>query len=337
MLSYIARRVLLMIPTLIGMTLMLFVIVRFAPGLTSGGAAFGAEGAMQGAQARQEAELAMKKRLHLVDKEGRPIPIPMQYAYWLWDTMRGDFGESTQYHTRVSELLRQRLPITITLNLLSLAIIYLVGVPGGMLAAIRRGKAFDVGWGFGTLALFSLPIIWVGTMLVGFLANPQYLGWFPAVGAHATSTEWMTAGAYARDFLWHMVLPVLCMTYGGFAYLSKIQRAAMLDNLGLDYVRTARAKGLSPHVVVTRHVFRNSLLPLITLFGGVIPSLLAGSVVVERIFSIKGMGDLMVTATFSRDLPIVQAVAFVGSVITLLCMLIADICYALADPRVSYD
>ena len=111
----------------------------------------------------------------------------------------------------------------------------------------------------------------------------------------------------------------------------------MLDNLGQDYVRTAKAKGLPHHLVILRHVFRNSLLPMITLFAGVIPGLLGGSVVVERIFSLKGMGDLMLTATSARDLPIVQAVALIGSVITLICLLITDICYAIADPRVSYD
>jgi peptide/nickel transport system permease protein len=206
-----------------------------------------------------------------------------------------------------------------------------------MLASVRRGKAFDVGWSLSTLALFSLPIIWVGEFMVGFLGNPQYLGWFPAAGAHSTNTEWMTSMGYARDYLWHMVLPVVCLTYGGFAYISKLKRAAMLDNLGADYVRTARAKGVSGLVVVTRHVFRNSLLPMITVFAWVIPGLLGGSVVVENIFSIKGMGDLMLTATLGRDLPIVQAVAFIGSVITLACFLVADICYALADPRVSYE
>jgi peptide/nickel transport system permease protein len=130
---------------------------------------------------------------------------------------------------------------------------------------------------------------------------------------------------------------VICLSYGAFAYLSKLQRAAILDNYEQDYVRTARAKGLPGKAVVLRHVFRNSLLPMITVFAGIIPSLLGGSVVVERIFSIKGMGDLMLTATLARDLPIVQGVTVIASVITLLCLLVADICYAIADPRVSYE
>jgi peptide/nickel transport system permease protein len=337
MLNYVIRRLLLMIPTLIGMTLILFATVRFAPGLTSAGGAFGGNAGMRGQEARAAAEAAMKKRLHLVDEQGHSVPLVLQYTYWLRDTLSGNFGESVQYNTQVATLIKERLPITIVLNLLATFIVYSIAIPGGMLASVNRGKRFDVWWGLGTIALFSLPVILVGNMLLGFLANPQYLGWFPSANAHSTNTDWMTAFQYMMDFLWHLILPVVCLSYGGFAYLSKIQRAAMLDNMGQDYVRTARAKGAPALTVVTRHVFRNSLLPMITLFAGIIPSLLGGSIVVERIFSIKGMGDLFVTATFSRDLPIVQAVAFIGSVITLVCLLITDICYAIADPRVSYD
>jgi peptide/nickel transport system permease protein len=316
-----------MVPTLIGMTLVLFIIVRFAPGLTTAGGEMG-ENAKQ---ARQALEEKMTRRLHL-DR-----PLPVQYWMWLTDTVTGNFGESVQYKAPVIDLIKERLPITVTLNLISTILIYLIAIPGGLLASANRGKSFDVGWSFVTLALFSLPIIWVGGMLLAFLSNPDYLGWFPVAGAHSTNTDWMTSTRYAADFAWHLALPVACLSYGGFAYLSKMQRAAILDNLDMDYVRTARAKGLSKPVVMLRHVFRNSLLPMITLFAGIIPGLLGGSVVVERIFSIKGMGDLVVTAVNARDLPIVQAVAFVGSVITLACLLLADICYALADPRVSYE
>jgi ABC-type dipeptide/oligopeptide/nickel transport system permease component len=327
MLAYILRRIVLMVPTLIGMTLMLFIVVRFAPGLTTAGG----EQGENAKQAREALEQKMKERLHL-DK-----PLPVQYVMWLWDTVRGNFGESVQYKKPVIDLVKERLPITITLNIISSIMVYLIAIPGGMLAAARRGKGFDVGWSFVTLALYSVPIIFAGDMLLAFFANPKYLGWFPVAGAHATNTDWMTAFAHATDSVWHLVLPVVCLSYGGFAYLSKIQRAAMLDNMGLDYVRTARAKGLSPTVVTLRHVFRNSLIPMITIFAGILPSLLGGSVVVERIFSLKGMGDMVVTATNARDLPIVQAVTFIASVITLVSLLIADLCYAVADPRVSYE
>ncbi len=336
MLNYIFRRIALMVPTLLGMTLLLFALVRFAPGLTGGGS-FGGEGGQRSSQSRAAAELALKKRLHLVDANGNTIHIPMQYIYWLRDTAKGDFGESVQYHLPVMDLIRERLPVTLTINVISTVLVYLVAIPGGMLASIRRGKTFDVWWSFFTLALFSLPIIWVGDLLLGFLANSRYLGWFPAAGTHTTDTQWMTSFEYAKDYCWHLVLPVICLSYAQLAYISKLERASMLDNLGLDYVRTARAKGVPPATVITRHVFRNSLLPMITLFSTVIPSLLSGAVVVESIFSIKGMGDLMLTATLGRDLPIVQSVTLIVSVISLVCLLITDICYMIADPRVSYE
>jgi len=337
MLHYILRRLFLMVPTLIGMTLVLFAVVRFAPGLTTGGGAFGAGGQMRNQQARAAAEQAVKKRLHLVDAQGHDIWLPMQYIYWLNDTLHGDFGESVQYNLPVATLLKERIPVTLSINLVVAFIVYLLAIPGGMLASVKRGKSFDLFWGFGTLALFSLPIMWVGSMEIGFLANPQYLDWFPAAGIHSTNTMWMTFAQYVKDYLWHIVLPISCLSYGGLAFISKLKRAAMLDNLGQDYVRTARAKGLSELTIVTRHVFRNSLLPMITIFAGLIPGLLGGAVVTETMFSIKGMGELMLTAVFSRDLPIIQAEAFIGSVISLICLLITDICYALADPRVSYD
>ena len=139
------------------------------------------------------------------------------------------------------------------------------------------------------------------------------------------------------DYLWHIMLAVVCLSYGGFAYLSRQVQASMLDNMRQDYVRTARAKGLKNSTVMIRHVFRNSLLPLITISAGILPGMLGGSVIVEKIFSIHGMGLLGYSATFSRDLPVIQTVALIGSVLTLLSYLITDICYALADPRVSYD
>jgi peptide/nickel transport system permease protein len=327
MMAYILRRMMLMVPTLIGMTLLLFIMVRFAPGLTNGGG----ENSENSKQAQKAREEAIKKRLHLDQ------PLYLQYLLWLNDTVHGELGQSVQYNAPVAQLLRERLPVTITMNLISTFIIYIIAIPGGMLASVQRRKGFDVAWSFFTLALFSLPIIWVGDLLLAFFANPRYFGWFPVGGAHSTTTDWMTSTQYARDFLWHMGLPVICLTYGGFAYLSKIQRASMLDNMSQDYVRTARAKGLPNHVVLMRHVFRNSLLPMITLLAGIIPGLLGGSIVVERIFSIKGMGDLVITATTARDLPIVQAVALISSAITLVCLLITDIAYTFADPRVSYD
>jgi peptide/nickel transport system permease protein len=142
---------------------------------------------------------------------------------------------------------------------------------------------------------------------------------------------------YTKDYLWHLVLPGFVMSLGGLAYLSKMMRASLLDNLSQDYVRTARAKGVGRVRVITHHVMRNSLLPMITIFAGVIPGLLGGSFVIEKIFSIPGLGQLGVTAAYSRDLPVLQAITFIGTIVSLICLLLQDICYAIVDPRVSYD
>jgi len=325
-----------MIPTLVGMTFLLFAIMRFAPGLTTGGGEY-SSGMMSSRQAQQAEQQMMSKRLHLVDQNGKPISLPMQYIYWLRDTCEGDFGTSVQYNQPVMDLIKQRLPVTLIINLISMVVIYILAIPAGMLAAVRKGGVFDHIYAFGSLALYSLPVIWVGSMLLGFLANPQFLNWFPSAGIHSTNTDNMTYLQYVGDYFWHIALPTLCYTYGSFAYLSKQVRASMLDTMHQDFVRTARAKGLSEPVVLIRHVFRNVLLPLITITGMSLPGLLGGSVIVEQIFSIDGMGRLAFQATFARDLPVIQTVALIGSVLTLFSYLLVDICYAIADPRVTYD
>lgn len=336
MFNYILRRFALMIPTLIGMTLMLFCVVRFSPGVATG-ASFDPGAGMASDQARAEQVKRMQMRLRMIDENGNKISLPMQYVLWLGDTARGNLGESLQYRKPVLDLIKERLPITITLNILSTLIVYIIAIPGGMLAAAKRGRSLDVSWSLTTLALYSIPGMWTASMAIGFLANPQYLGWFPSAGLHAVDTTRMTSFEYANDYLTHLVLPIMAMSYAGFAYLSKQMRASMLDNLYSDYARTARAKGLSEFVVTTRHVFRNSLLPLITIATGIIPGLLGGSVIIETIFSIKGMGELSYRATLARDLPVIQGIGVISAVLVLISYLITDICYAIADPRVSYD
>jgi ABC-type dipeptide/oligopeptide/nickel transport system permease component len=184
-------------------------------------------------------------------------------------------------------------------------------------------------------------------MLIGLLANREYLKLFPTSGLHETEAAHMAFlphqgqhgfnRGYLADGLWHMVLPVICLSYGSSAFLTKLTRGSLLENLGSDYVRTARAKGLAENVILYRHVLRNSTLALITVAAGILPSLLGGSVVVESIFSIPGMGRLGVQAVQSRDREVVLAVTLIGGFISLLSQVIRDILYALADPRVSYE
>lgn len=259
-----------------------------------------------------------------------------------------DFGFAFSTGRPVIEIISSALPITLTLNLIAFPIIYIIAIPMGMLAATRQGTWIDITSGAFFVALWSIPVVWAGVLAVGYLANVNYLGWFPAAGlssAEATDYPFLPfqddAGAWQAGFLmdrfWHLVLPVACLVYTGFAVLSKQTRAAMLDNFNADYVRTAKAKGLPEKTIVFRHVFRNSLLPLITLFATIFPAMLSGSVIVESIFSINGMGKMVIDAINLRDRELLLANVLLIGATNMLALLLADILYALADPRITYD
>ncbi|MDA1008552.1 MAG: ABC transporter permease [Planctomycetota bacterium] len=258
-----------------------------------------------------------------------------------------DLGVAFSRGRPVADLILDALPVTILINLIAIPIIYLIAVPTGILAAARRGQWFDSISGAIFVAMWSIPTVWAGVLMIGYLADNQYLGWFPVAGLHAKTADQMTflpswssgqfAMGYVLDELWHIALPVACLVYGGFAVLAKQTRAAMLDNANMDFVRTAKAKGVPTRDVLIYHVFRNSLLPLITMFVSIFPAMLAGSLIVEKIFSIPGMGSLMLDAINMRDRELILADTFMIGMVNLLALLVADIMYAFADPRISFD
>ncbi len=258
-----------------------------------------------------------------------------------------NFGKSFTIGRPVIDLIAEALPVTLLLNVVAIPFIYLIAVPFGMQAAAQQNKLFDKVSGTVFVMFWSIPVVWAGVLAIGFLADKEYLGWFPASGLHSNGSDDMLYmpnwrggefhAGYLLDLLWHLVLPVMCLVYGGFAVLAKQTRAAMLDNYTMDFVRTARAKGVSDSEVKWYHVFRNSLLPIITIFVLVFPAMLAGSVVIERIFSIPGMGSLIIQAIFNLDKDVILANVFMIAVVNLVALLLADILYAVADPRVSYD
>ena len=257
-----------------------------------------------------------------------------------------DLGRSLRGR-RVTQMLAQAVPVTVLLNVITIPLIYVIALLTGVYAARHRGKWFDVVSGFTLIALWSFPVILAGVLLISYLANTQYLWWFPTAGLHSLEADTMrflpalTEAGFERgwllDAVWHLVLPVFCLTYGGFAVLSKLTRGAVLDNIRSDYVRTVRAKGVSEHDVLFRHVMRNSLLPLITVAASIIPALFVGSVIVENIFSIPGMGKLGVEAAFMKDRELLMGTTLIGGMIGLGSEMMRDILYAMADPRVSYE
>jgi len=357
MTTYIIRRLLLMIPTLIGITLVVFFTMALAPG--------GVSAALEAQEQGMRPEEAQALRAYYNRRYGLDKPLVVQYGRWLnnlsplgfhitddgklggFGFKAPDLGESFTRNQKVVDIVADALPITLILNLISIPIIYLVAIYTGIYAGRYRGKAFDVATGTTFLGLWSIPTMWAGVMLIGFFASREYLPWFPTGGLHSITADrmpflprWTEAGfqsGWLLDALWHLVLPVTCLVYGGFAFLSKLMRASVLENLSADFVRTARAKGVAEKDVLFRHVLRNSLLPLITVAAGLLPGLLGGSLIVEVIFSINGMGKLMIDAIYTRDREIVLSVTFVISLISLLSLIIRDVCYAIADPRVSYE
>ncbi|MGV6814692.1 MAG: ABC transporter permease [Phycisphaerales bacterium] len=259
-----------------------------------------------------------------------------------------DFGTSFAKSRPVMTLIKEALPVTILLNLIAIPIIYFIAIPSGMLAAVRAGGIFDRMSGSLYIALWSFPIPLAGVLMIGYMADNSYwLGKFPASGLHSSASEGYTylpsygpdgqwEMGYVLDLLWHVCLPVVCLVYGGFAVLSKQTRAAMLDNFNMDYVRTAKAKGVSYKDIIFKHVFRNSLLPLITMFVSIFPAMLAGSVVIEKIFTVPGMGNLVIESINLKDRELLLANTMMIAAVNLLALLLADILYSMADPRISY-
>lgn len=359
MLSYVIRRLLLMFPTLIGMTMVVFFIMALSPGSVTT--------MMRSAEGEMRPEERRRVEQYLRQRYGLGDPLIVQYGRWLnrispvgdkdpgigfpssWKAgfKRPDLGESFIRKRPVWDVIMDALPVTLLLNLITIPIVYMVAITSGIYAARHRGKLLDVGTGVSFIALYSMPTMWIGTMLLGFFASRDYWQWFPTGGLHEITSgsmpflpSWRSAAfrpGWLLDALWHLVLPITCLTYGGFAFLSKLMRASVLENLTADFARTARAKGLGENIVLFRHVLANSVLPLITVAASILPALLGGSLIVESIFSINGMGRLMLEAIKMKDQELVLSEMFVVSLIGLASLLVADLAYAAADPRVSYE
>ena len=459
MLIYLLRRILLMIPTLLGITIVVFAVMASAPGGIS------ADSLVNGMDMKPEQKQALRDYYN--KRYGLDDPLPIQYLRWLNNvspigftfneqreingfsfTKGSDLGDSFNYGRPVADLIGERLPITLLLNVITIPLIYIIAIIIGMNAARDRGGRFDVTSNVIMLALWSIPSMLAGVLMIGFFASIQHWQWFPTSGLNSREAlempflphwsslldvakvfifmiigiilsyqlsqcqplkvrigiasliglalgTWMayshasfvlfnwlflpllgaltlalfaatkvatfriggltmfgagiglmlavqlSSGDFLRGFLfdrsWHLVLPIIALSYGGFAALAKIMRTSILENLNADYARTARAKGVAESDVLWKHVFRNSLLPLITILAGLLPSLLGGSIIIEQIFSIDGMGKLVIEATMARDREVVLSITLIAGLLTLVGYLISDFLYTLVDPRIQYD
>lgn len=250
--------------------------------------------------------------------------------------LRGDFGISYFAKRPVSSVIWDGLVWTLLLSLMSVVIQYIISIPIGVYSAVHKGSTADSVITTSLFILYSLPVFWIGTLLIFFLGGGDYLNLFPPFGLGDTTFD---DGFFTRigDLGYHIILPLFCYTYASFAYLSRQMRGGMLSVLRQDFIRTANAKGLPQSKVVWRHAFRNSLLPVITIFAYVFPALISGSIVIEYLFTIPGLGSITYNAVLQKDYPVVLATTMFAAILTLIGFLLADVLYAVVDPRISYS
>ena len=310
MFTFFVRRLVTLIPTLVFVSMLIFSLQQLLPGDPAL--------VLAGEDPSPEAIAHIRAKLHLDD------PLPVRYGYWIAGVLQGDLGESARTHQPVLELILQKLPVTIELALLALLIALVISIPAGIVSAVYKGSALDTGATVFALTGLSTPNFWLGIMLI--LLFSVELGWLPASG-------YVSPFENLRANLASMIMPAFVLGNAIAASLMRHMRSSMLQELGADYVRTARAKGLSERVVVLKHALRNALTPVITLGALELGTLLSGAVLTEQVFTIPGFGKLIIDAVFNRDYAVVQGVVLVTATTYIMLNLFADMAYFMLKPR----
>jgi len=340
--SYFLKRILLMIPTLIGITVVCFLIMQMVPGgpveqaiqkmklaaQTEGGVAD--SGTLQTAISKEELENI--KRYYGFDQ-----PVMVRYWNWLRKLARLDLGTSYIYEKPVLEVIASRIPISLTFGLTGLFLTYLVCIPLGIQKALRHGEPFDH-WSSVLIFLgYSVPAFALAVILIVLFGGGSFLNLFPVAGVVSDNFEELSLLGKIIDYLHHMFLPLVCYTIGGFASLTLLMKNSLMEQLNQDYIRTALAKGLSYQQAVFRHGLRNALIPIATNIGMIIGVVLSGALLIETVFTIDGMGLLGYQAIVNRDYPVALGLTVISSVLMLVGRVISDFCLMLVDPRVKFQ
>jgi len=321
MVIYFAKRLLEMIPTIIGITLISFFIIHLAPGKPTD------------ILSELNPKITPEAREKLEKYYGLDKPIIVQYGIWIKRLVKLDFGDSFSTDKRpVWDKIKERLPITILINVLSLVLVILIAIPIGVSSATHQYSLYDKITTVVVFVGFAIPTFWLALLLM--ILFGIYLDWLPISGIKSLNYDSLSTVGKIRDMSSHLIMPVLLGAFGGLAGLSRYMRSNMLEVIRADYVTTARAKGLSERAVIYKHAMRNALLPVITILGLSVPGLIGGSVIFETIFAIPGMGQLFYMSVMTRDYPLIMGVLTIGAVLTLIGNLLADAGYAIADPRI---
>ena len=342
---YVLKRVLLMVPTLLGVLLLTFAVIQFVPGgpveqvmsqlsnRTSGGERAGPDASYRGRQGVDPAQVEELKKLYGFDK-----PAPERFLTMLASYARFDLGESFVHHKSVWALIQEKLPVSISLGLWTFFLSYLVSVPLGIAKAVRAGSRFDMVTSLVVLVGYAIPGFVLGVALLVLFGGGSFLQWFPLRGLTSPNWDELSWAAKVTDYLWHIALPVTASVLGSFAVVTMLTKNAFLDEIRKQYVLTARAKGLDERKVLWKHVMRNALIPLVTGFpAAFIGAFFTGSLLIETLFSLDGLGLLGYESVMRRDYPVVLGTLYLFTLIGLVTKLIGDLCYVWVDPRVRLD
>ena len=349
--SYILKRLLLMIPTLFGILLITFIVIQFVPGgpveqmvaqLQGRDAAGGEVGARaatapglggyRGRQGVDAAKIEEIKKLYGFDK-----PAHERFGQMLGQFARFDLGRSFFHNKDVWELIKEKLPVSISLGLWTFLLTYLISVPLGIAKAVRAGTAFDTATTFVVLLGYAIPSFVLGVVLLVYFAGGSFVQWFPLRGLVSSNWSELSIGHKITDYFWHIALPVSAMVIGGFAVITILTKNSVLEEIRKQYVMTARAKGVDDRKVLWRHVFRNAMIPIMTGFpAAFVAAFFTGSLLIETLFSLDGLGLLSYESVIRRDYPVVFGSLYVYTIIGLLTNLIRDLTYVWVDPRVKF-
>lgn len=320
MVNYILRRLLGLLPVLFGITVVTFFVIHLSPGKPTR------------LQAEMSPRVTLEAREKLDRLYGLDKPVIVQYGQWLKRLIVFDFGRSFTDERPVLVKIAERIPITITIDILSLFLIFIIAVPIGIISAVKENSFFDKSSTVLVFIGFATPTFWLALLAMSLFG--VQLGWFPISGIKSLDFDELNLLEKISDLSRHLMLPVFISAFGGLAGISRYMRTSMLEVLHKDFIRTARAKGLSEKEVVCKHALKNALLPIVTIIGLSVPGLIGGSVIFESIYAIPGMGKLFFDSVMARDYPVIMGILFIGAILTLLGNLLADVMYACVDPRI---
>lgn len=336
MLKYALQRILLMIPTLFGITLICFVVINLAPGSpveqALSRARFGGVGADGGNASGVSNEVIEAIKIQY----GFDKPMHTRYLIWLKNIVTLDFGESFSYREPVIDVILRRLPVSLQFGVVSLFLIYMISIPLGIAKAVRDGSRFDLWSSVALMVAYSIPPLILGILMRVFLAGGSFLDLFPLAELYSDTYFEKDLWGQILDRVHHFILPLTCYVVNGFTVLVFLMKNSLLEEVRLDYVRTARAKGLNERTVIYKHALRNALIPILTGLGSFLTIFFAGSIIIEQVFSIDGMGLLSYGSIRSRDYNVIMALIFIQSVLAMCGRLISDLTYVAVDPRIDY-